>query len=67
MINSNRTKGFWFSSTPVTSEKGSKVISNTNQSEILIKAIRETRHSKVSGSTQRKVGFSPEFVSMLKR
>ena len=64
MKDSNRTKGFWFSSTPVSSERGSKVISNTKYSEVLIDAVRKSRHSNNEHSPE-KLDFSEDFVDTL--
>lgn len=63
MKNSNRTKGFFFSSTPLSSKRGSMAISDPEQSKILIKAIREARRS--NDSTPRPIGFSKDFEKKL--
>jgi hypothetical protein len=61
---SNRTKGFCFSSTAVFSEIGSKVISNAKYPDVLIAAVRKSRHAN-NGHSPEKLNFSKDFVDTL--
>ncbi len=46
MKKSNRYSGFWNSGAPLTSKRGSHVLSNPIQSEVLITAVRKSRSDR---------------------
>ena len=61
MKKSNRYKGFWNSGAPLTSKRGAMVLSNPEQSEILINAVRKSR-SERNTNQKIKVNFSSDMV-----
>lgn len=61
MKKSNRYNGFWNSGAPLTSKRGAHVLSDPEQSEILINAVRRSRSERITNKTV-KVNFSSDMA-----